>query len=63
MFGDATELAYGAACYIRLVYADDRIVTQLVLSKAKAAPLKAMTIPRLELKTAVLCIHIGKTVS
>ena len=63
VYRDATDLAYGAVCYLRLVHDDDEITTQLVMSNAKVAPLKIMIIPRLELLAAVLCVQIGKTVS
>ena len=53
-FADASEHAYGACSYLRFVNHQGRIHTALVWSKAKVAPLKPMTIPRLELEAAVL---------
>ncbi|KRX69745.1 hypothetical protein T06_15999 [Trichinella sp. T6] len=47
VFGDASKLAYGAA-----VYLDGKRTVNLVLAKAKVAPLKQVTLPRLELMAA-----------
>ncbi|XP_053686938.1 uncharacterized protein LOC128736479 [Sabethes cyaneus] len=51
---DASEEAYSAAAYYRFTFADGTIHTTLVAAKAKVAPLKPLSIPRLELKAAVL---------
>ena len=46
--------------YLRVVYTDATIHTTLVFSKTKLAPLKTLTIPKLELSAAVL---LAKTLS
>lgn len=60
-FSDASTLAYGGAVYIRTFYADTEVVVSLVSSKAKVAPLKTLTIPRLELCGALLLSHLLDT--
>jgi len=53
-FGDASEKAYGACLYA--VSEDDQgmIRSQLVFAKARVAPLKTISISRLELEAALL---------
>ena len=47
-FSDAFEKAYAAASYIRHEYEDGTVSTRLVAAESRLAPLKAMSIPRLE---------------
>ena len=55
-FGDASLKAYGAAVYIRIRDKQDNVSSQLVISKSRGAPLKEMSLPRLEhLKAIVKC--------
>ncbi|KRZ47718.1 hypothetical protein T02_7518, partial [Trichinella nativa] len=51
-FGDASKLAYGAAVYLVAIDKDGKRTVNLVLAKAKVAPLKQVTLPRLELMAA-----------
>ena len=53
-FSDASEVAYGVASYLRVVRPDGTVSTQLVMAKSRLAPLKPLTIPRLELCAATL---------
>ena len=50
VFTDASLKAYGAVAYIQ----QDQGSPSLVMSKSRAAPVKQLTLPRLELKAAVL---------
>ena len=59
-FSDASEKAYGCCSYIRCTNKDGRIHTSLILSKNKVAPIKQMTIPRLELQAAVMSSRMDK---
>lgn len=52
-FCDASQAACGAAVYLRVIH-DDHVSISLIMSKSKVAPLKVVTIPRLELVAAVL---------
>jgi Pao retrotransposon peptidase/Family of unknown function (DUF5641)/Protein of unknown function (DUF1759)/Putative peptidase (DUF1758)/Integrase zinc binding domain/Integrase core domain len=53
-FCDSSTVAYGACLYIRCVLASGAVTTKLLCSKSKVAPLKTVTIPRLELCGALL---------
>lgn len=48
-FCDASEDAYGCVAYLRFTDSEDNVHTSLVASKTKVAPIKRLTIPRLEL--------------
>ncbi|XP_011860069.1 PREDICTED: uncharacterized protein LOC105557430 [Vollenhovia emeryi] len=52
-FCDASEQGYGTVVYLRIV-SFDGITIQLIGSKSKVAPLKSVTMPRLELCAALL---------
>lgn len=52
-FSDASAKAYAAAIYIKAT-TDDQIVVNLLCSKTKVAPLKTISLPRLELMGAVM---------
>ncbi|XP_077277433.1 uncharacterized protein LOC143905732 [Temnothorax americanus] len=57
-FGDASERAFGACLYA--VSQDDQgtIHSHLICAKTKIAPLKTITIPRLELEAALLLANL-----
>ena len=52
-FWDALEEGYGAESYLRLVDDKGRIHCGLVMGKSRVAPLKTITVPRMELTAAV----------
>lgn len=52
VFCDASDKAYSVVIYLR-IEDKDKVYTSFVHSKARVAPLKSMTIPRLELQGAV----------
>ena len=66
-FSDASEKAYAAVVYLRTTDTFGRIQVSLVSSKTKVAPIKRLTIPRLELcgayLLAQLLFHIQKVFS
>ncbi|XP_070159689.1 uncharacterized protein [Polyergus mexicanus] len=53
-FSDASQLAMAAAVYIKVTHHMTEPIITLVCAKTKVAPLKRLTIPRLELTAAVL---------
>lgn len=53
-FSDASLQGYGQCSYLRLRSDDGQAHCTLVMAKARVAPLKATTVPRLELQAAVL---------
>ena len=53
-FCDASEQAYTAVIYLHMMDLDGGIQVSLVTSKTKVAPIKRLTIPRLELCGAYL---------
>lgn len=57
-FSDSSKKAYGAVVYIRAVYPGGIIRCNLLMSKSRVAPLKDVTIPRLELSAAELLSRV-----
>ena len=51
---DASLQAYGTAVYLQCVNSDGTTSSLLIASKSKVAPLKPMTVPRLEQMGVVL---------
>ncbi|XP_046142183.1 uncharacterized protein LOC123987906 [Osmia bicornis bicornis] len=61
-FCDASERAYGACLYIRSIDDRGRIKTHLLCAKSRVAPLKTVSLARLELCEAVLLATLFSTV-
>ncbi|GFX76769.1 uncharacterized protein TNCV_1952101 [Trichonephila clavipes] len=61
VFADASSLAYAAAIYCRQKH-NGKIKVQLLVSKTKVAPVKQVSIPRLELCGAHLLSKLFKSV-
>ena len=57
-FSDASELAYGGVVYLRSLDSTGNIHISIVMAKTKVAPLKRLTIPRLELCGAHLMARL-----
>ena len=53
-FLDASESAYAGVVYLRSIDSNGAVHTSLVMAKTKVAPIKRLTIPRLELCGAVI---------
>ena len=53
-FSDASADAYGVASYIRSETSAGEVTVRIVMAKSRLAPIKPITIPRLELQAAVL---------
>ncbi|XP_058811010.1 uncharacterized protein LOC131675893 [Topomyia yanbarensis] len=61
VFTDASENAYGCVAYFRIEI-DGEVCCALVMSRSKVAPLKQLTIPRLELQAAVLGARLAESI-
>ncbi|XP_076853956.1 uncharacterized protein LOC143509279 [Brachyhypopomus gauderio] len=57
-FSDASSRGYGQCTYIRLV-SEDNVHCALIMGKARVAPTKVVTIPRLELTAAVISAAVS----
>ena len=61
-FSDASENAYTAVVYARHVYEGGNITARMIMSKSRLAPLKAVSIPRLELLGALVGLRLTRQV-
>ena len=59
IFCDASESAFAAVGYVRVQH-EDKITCNLIMAKSRLAPLKKLTLPRLELQGAVLGVRLKK---
>lgn len=61
-FCDASEKAYGAVLYIRSTTEKGEVTVRLLCSKSRVAPLKCITLPRLELCAANLLAQLTSSI-
>lgn len=61
MFCDASEHAYASVAYLRFIF-DSKVHCCLINSKARVAPLKPTSIPRLELQAALLGARLSSNI-
>ena len=61
-FADALQNAYGAVTSLRLVDVKERIHCTFLIGKSCVAPLRPITVPRLELSAAVLAAQLDRTI-
>ncbi|GFT84758.1 uncharacterized protein TNCV_2767591 [Trichonephila clavipes] len=61
-FADASERCYGAAVYCKSKNLKSETLVRLITRKSRVAPIKSLTIPRLELCAAVLLAKLVKRV-
>ena len=54
VFIDASPVAYGATAYAMYIYQSGWISRRIIASKARIAPLKAVSLPRLEMMGAII---------
>ncbi|CAG7833185.1 unnamed protein product, partial [Allacma fusca] len=57
-FSDASEVAYGAVVYLRTISSNGTVQIRLICSKTKVAPVKKVSLPRLELCGALLLTNL-----
>ncbi|XP_071827786.1 uncharacterized protein [Apostichopus japonicus] len=61
IFCDASEMAFGVCVYIRWEVDNDKYETRFITAKSRVAPLKKLTVPRLELQAAVMAARLSST--
>lgn len=61
IFCDASEQAFAAVAYVR-VNNNGMITSHILMSKSRVAPLKRLTIPRLELQGAIIAVRMKETI-
>ncbi|KAL9951191.1 hypothetical protein ACROYT_G043811 [Oculina patagonica] len=61
-FSDASSQGYGAVSYLRQTDANGKVHCSLVMAKSRVAPLKSVTIPRMELSAAVLATRLDRMI-
>ncbi|GBN74844.1 hypothetical protein AVEN_232280-1 [Araneus ventricosus] len=62
-FSDASLAAYGTVLYLRGVTRNGKIIVNFLCSKSRVAPLKSLTLPRLELLGCLLSARLAEQVS
>lgn len=62
VFGDASEKGFSTVCYARYLFLDGHIEVGFMMSKTRVAPLRQLSIPRLELQAALLAVRLADTV-
>ena len=62
-FADASQFAVGQVSYLRLVNEDAQVHVSFLMGKARVAPLKLISIPRLELTAAVISVNVAQELS
>ena len=62
VFCDASENGFAAVAYIRIISAQGKQTSSFAMSRARLAPLKQLTIVRLELQAAVLAVRLADTI-
>lgn len=62
-FSDASLTSYAAVTYLRVVDEEDKVHVTMIASRTRVAPLKQLTIPRLELCASALLADLIKDVT
>jgi hypothetical protein len=57
-FADASEKGIGAVSYLRMVNVKNEVHVSFLMAKLRVAPIRAMSIPRLELTAAVVAANV-----
>ena len=60
-FVDASQFAFGAVSYLRMVDSSDNAYCSFLMGKSRVAHIKPMTVPRLKLSAAVLAVQLDET--
>ncbi len=57
-FCDASTLGFGSVVYLRVTYATNVVNVNFVSSKSRVAPLRPLTVPKLELQGAIVALRL-----
>ena len=61
VFADASEIGFAAVAYLRFAYISGRISCRFLMTKSRMAPLRPLTIPKLELQASVMAVRLSAT--
>ena len=59
-FCDGSTVGYGACTYVRTTNAEGAVHVTLLMAKSRVAPLNALSVPRLELSSAVMAVKLDE---
>ncbi|XP_047499242.1 uncharacterized protein LOC125046242 [Penaeus chinensis] len=62
IFSDGSMQAYGACAYVRWQIGEDEFESHLIAARNKIAPIKQMSIPRLELCAALMAARLRESI-
>ena len=62
IFSDASRDAFGTCTYVRWEVSEEKFDVRFLAAKSRVAPLKELSIPRLELQAAVLAARLYKSI-
>ena len=62
LFSDASRQGYAAVAYLRLRDVTNQVHCAFVMGKARLAPIREISIPRLELTAAVISVRLSKVI-
>ena len=62
VFCDASEIAYGCVAYIRFTFETGGHMCAFVMAKSRLAPIKTITLPRLELNAAQIGARMARLI-
>ncbi|XP_046565841.1 uncharacterized protein LOC124274523 [Haliotis rubra] len=60
LFSDASSIGYGCVAYLRLLDEGKNINVSFLMGKSRLAPVRTVTIPRLELTAASVSLQLGQ---
>ena len=59
-FSDASQQGYGAVSYLRVADVQENVKCSFVMGKSRLAPIKPISIPRMELSAAIVSMKLEK---
>ena len=62
LFSDASRSGYSSVAFLRLTDSDKQVYCAFVIGKSRLAPIREISIPRLELTAAVVSVRLSKIV-